>query len=46
VDNYGHAVARQAHVQLNSGSAICQSSLESGERIFRSQSRSAAMADY
>ena len=46
VNDYGDAVAGQANVQLDSISAVFQSSPESNQGIFRSQSRSAPMTDY
>src|SRR6267154_4075376 len=46
VNNYGHAVTGQTNVQLDTGGAVLKGSLERGQRIFRSQRRSAAVADY
>src|SRR5882762_5909843 len=46
VNNYGHAVTGQTNVQLDTGGPVLKGSLERGQRIFRSQRRSAAVADY
>src|SRR6266436_6585439 len=46
VNNYGHAVTGQTNVQLDTGGPVLKGSLERGQRIFRSQLRSAAVADY
>ena len=46
MNDYRDAVAGQANIQLDSGSAVLQSPLKSGQGIFRSQGRSAAVADY
>ena len=46
VNDHWNAVAGQTNVQLNTGSAILEGFPESRQRIFRSQSGSAAVPDY
>jgi hypothetical protein len=45
VNDYWNPVARQANIQLDSSRSVIQSPPESDQRIFGSQSRSAAVAD-